>query len=120
MDRVYKLISAKADPDKEGFDQPTRDQAKAELVKLQAGDEENLRIWREMIALSQTQFDTIYSRLGVKFDYTLGESFYNPKLQSVVTDLKVRGLAREREGAIAFFFEDSPQLKAKPALSKNS
>ncbi len=33
-----------------------------------------------MIALSQVQFDTIYARLGVKFDHTLGESFYNPRL----------------------------------------
>ena len=49
-----------------------------ELVKLQSGDEENLGIWREMKRLSQAQFDTIYGRLGVRFDVTLGESFYNP------------------------------------------
>jgi arginyl-tRNA synthetase len=54
------------------------EEAKQELVKLQAGDAENLAIWKEMIRLSQVQFDTIYGRLGVKFDHTLGESFYNP------------------------------------------
>ena len=43
--------------------------ARQELVKLQSGDAENLKIWREMIALSQKQFDEIYSRLGVKFDH---------------------------------------------------
>ena len=56
-----------------------REAARQELVKLQSGDEENLKIWREMIALSQKQFDEIYARLGVKFDHTLGESFYNPR-----------------------------------------
>jgi arginyl-tRNA synthetase len=38
--------------------------ARQELVKLQAGDEENLRLWKEMIALSQTQFDRVYARIG--------------------------------------------------------
>ena len=33
------------------------EEAKAELVKLQAGDAENTAIWQEMIALSQKQFD---------------------------------------------------------------
>src|SRR5207302_7864208 len=74
MERIYRIISAKADPEKPGFDPATRDAARAQLVKLQAGDPENLGIWREMIRLSQNQFDAIYSRLGVKFDYTLGES----------------------------------------------
>lgn len=94
--------------------------SRKELVKLQAGDEENLRIWREMIALSQVQFDTIYARLGVKFDHTLGESFYNPQLQAVVDDLKARGLARESEGATVFPFDDVPQLKDKPAMVQKS
>ena len=60
-------------------------------MKLQAGDEENLGIWREMIRLSQAQFDTIYGRLGVKFDHTLGESFYNPRCRGLVQDLMERG-----------------------------
>jgi arginyl-tRNA synthetase len=111
MERLYKLVSAAC---KEN--EAVLEEARQELVKLQRGDEENLRIWREMIALSQVQFDTIYSWLGVRFDHTLGESFYNPKLQAVVNDLKAKGLARESEGATAIFFEDIPQLKDKPAL----
>jgi arginyl-tRNA synthetase len=74
MERLYKLINAAGESDENG---PGR--SRQELVKLQGGDAENLKIWREMIALSQKQFDEIYSRLGVKFDHTLGESFYNPR-----------------------------------------
>src|SRR5258708_20043392 len=92
------------------------DEARQELVKLQAGDEENLRIWREMIALSQKQFDSIYQRLGVKFDHTLGESFYNPRLQDVVKQLRDKGIARESDGAIVVFFDDIPELNKPPAL----
>ena len=56
MERLYKHVSAacKETP-------ALLEQARQELVKLQGGDEENLRIWRQMIALSQHQFDTIYA-----------------------------------------------------------
>ena len=115
MERLYKKASAecKANP-------AALDEARQELVQLQRGDEENLRIWREMIALSRVQFDTIYQRLGVKFDYTLGESFYHPRLQPLVQTLRDKGIARESEGAMAVFFEDIPQLKEHPALIQKS
>ena len=98
MERLYKVINAECDAN------PARlEEAKSELVKLQAGDAENISIWQEMIRLSQIQFDTIYSRLGVKFDHALGESFYNPWLGEVVADLLTRGIARESEGAVGVF-----------------
>jgi arginyl-tRNA synthetase len=58
--------------------------------------------------------------LGVKFDHTLGESFYNPRLKAIVEELTARGIARESEGAKAIFFEDIPQLKGNPALIQKS
>jgi arginyl-tRNA synthetase len=115
MERLYKKISAEA-----AADSAIREQAKQELVQLQRGDPANLAIWREMIALSQVQFDTIYRRLGVKFDHTLGESFYNPHLQRVIEELCGRGIARESEGALAVFFEEIPALKEQPALIRKS
>jgi len=116
MERIYKLISARCDPDRPGFDHATLESARAELVKLQAGDAENLRIWREMIRLSQAQFDSIYGRLGVKFDYTLGESFYNPQLKATVDDLLQRGIATESRGAKAVFSDGSLPPKEDPFL----
>ena len=102
LERLYKVINAECDA------QPERlEAAKAELVKLQAGDPENTAIWKQMIALSQIQFDAIYGRLGVKFDFALGESFYNPWLGEVVSDLLQRGIARESEGAIGVFSDGS-------------
>jgi arginyl-tRNA synthetase len=115
MERLYKKISAgcKENP-------ALLETARQELVKLQNGDGENLKIWREMIALSQRQFDEIYSRLGVKFDHSLGESFYNPKLKPLVDELLEKKIARESEGAMAIFFENNPQLKDHPALIRKS
>lgn len=111
LERLYKIINTECDAN------PARlEEAKAELVKLQAGDEENLRIWREMVKLSQVQFDTIYGRLGVKFDFALGESFYNPWLGGVVADLLTRGIARESEGAVGVFSDGSLPPKEDPFL----
>ncbi len=111
LERLYKVINAECDAN------PARlEEAKSELVKLQAGDAENIAIWKEMIALSQKQFDEIYGRLGVKFDFELGESFYNPQLDGVVNDLLQRGIARESEGAVGVFSDDSMPPKEDPFL----
>ncbi len=111
LERLYKVINAECDAN------PLRlEEAKSELVKLQAGDAENTAIWKEMIALSQKQFDAIYGRLGVKFDQALGESFYNPWLGEVVNDLLQRGIARESEGAVGVFSDGSLPPKEDPFL----
>jgi arginyl-tRNA synthetase len=111
LERLYKIINAECDAN------PARlEEAKSELVKLQAGDTENISIWKEMIRLSQIQFDTIYSRLGVKFDHALGESFYNPWLGEVVDDLLAKKIARESEGAVGVFSDGSLPPKEDPFL----
>jgi arginyl-tRNA synthetase len=115
MERLYKLVNAAAESDEK-----VREEARQELVKLQNGDAENLKIWREMIVLSQVQFDEIYARLGITFDFTFGESFYNPRLKPLVDELLEKKIARESEGAIAIFFEEKLQLKDKPALIRKS
>ncbi len=111
MERVYKTVNATCK------DSPAiLEQARRELVKLQSGETENLAIWREMIALSQAQFDAVYSRLGVNFDQTLGESFYNPRLKAVVQELRDQGIARESEGAVCVFSDGSLPPKDDPFL----
>ena len=107
LERLYKTVNA---------DESRRDEARAELVKLQAGDEENHAIWQRMIALSQEQFDHVYGRLGVAFDETLGESFYNPHLSGLTEELQEKGIAEESEGAMVVRFPGDQQLADKPAI----
>jgi arginyl-tRNA synthetase len=116
MDRVYRIISPQCDDEKPTYVQATHQAAQLELVKLQQGDAENLSIWKEMIRLSEKQFDEIYGRLGVKFDHTLGESFYNPQLGRIVDELLQRGIARESQGAVAIFSDGSLPQKEDPFL----
>jgi arginyl-tRNA synthetase len=111
MERIYKKVNAqcKEDPG-------VLEAARLELVQLQQGDVENRQIWEEMIKLSQKQFDSVYGRLGIKFDHTFGESFYNPRLQKVVAELMARGIARESEGAKAIFSDGKLPPKEDPFL----
>jgi arginyl-tRNA synthetase len=111
MERLYKLINDRCESD-----ETTLKRARAELVKLQGGDEENLAIWKEMIALSQSQFDEVYARLGVSFDESLGESFYNDRLKAVVEELKEKDIAWESEGAMCVFSDGSLAEKDDPFL----
>ena len=116
MERIYRAISAQCDPDKPGYNAATHEASRQELVKLQQGDGENLALWREMIRLSQKQFDSIYGRLDVKFDCVNGESFYNPRLRQVVDELVSRGIARESEGAKCVFSDGTLPPKEDPFL----
>ncbi len=69
MERLYKLVNSACESDPSVLER-----ARQELVKLQTGDKENLRLWHEMIALSESQFERVYSRLGVQFDYLVPEA----------------------------------------------
>lgn len=114
MERIYKEVSARCREDVSVLEA-----ARQELVKLQAGDSENLGLWREMIRLSQSQFDTIYGRLGIRFDFTLGESFYNDRLKPVVEELRALNIARESDGAICVFSDGTGAPEQDPFLIKD-
>lgn len=74
--------------------------AREETRKLQAGDSENMRLWRKIYSLSMSEFARVAKRLGVRFDVSHGESFYKPFLKGIVDEALRRGLAVKSEGAI--------------------
>jgi arginyl-tRNA synthetase len=98
---IYKKANAAAEAD-----EALREEARQELVKLQAGDKENLAKWKQYSRWSLDHFDAIYERAGVRFDETLGESSYNDMLPGVVEDLTANGLARKSDGAMVIFWDD--------------
>uniref|UniRef100_A0A7C4LMR2 Arginine--tRNA ligase n=1 Tax=Schlesneria paludicola TaxID=360056 RepID=A0A7C4LMR2_9PLAN len=76
-----------------------------ETAKLHAGDPENTRLWREFIPPCLEAIQALYERFGLRFDMTLGESFYQPLLAGIVADLLQRGIAQESAGAVCVFVE---------------
>jgi arginyl-tRNA synthetase len=101
LERIYVESHERSKTDPEWLAQ-----ARAELVKLQQGDEENLALWKKFVALSLEEFDQTYERLGVTFDLVRGESFYNDALPGVVKQLQDLGLAETSEGAQVVKLED--------------
>ncbi|HST29633.1 MAG TPA: arginine--tRNA ligase [Chthoniobacterales bacterium] len=109
--RIYKETNAKSTADP-----AVREACRQELVKLQAGDKENLDIWNECVALSMQDFEHVYELLDIHYDIQCGESFYNDKLPEVVDRLLKSKIAETSEGAVVVFFRDISELADKPCI----
>ncbi len=91
---------------KQRFDEDPQFQeaARKEVVKLQAQDPDTIRAWKLLCDQSRREFQVIYDRLKITLTER-GESFYNPYLADVVTDLKTAGLLVESNGAQCVFID---------------
>lgn len=105
LERLYKLGN-NATPD----GSPELEEARRELVKLQSGDPENVALWKKFSEVSLAAFQQIYDRLGIRFDYNLGESFYNDKVERVYRELEDAKLAEDSEGALVVFHDEHPRF----------
>ena len=87
----------------------------AETAALHAGDPTNRALWEKFLPMCLDELQRMYDRLGVSFDRTLGESFYEDRLAGVVADLTKKGLVRESDGAMCVFLEghDAPLIVQK-------
>lgn len=97
-----------------------RKEARAELVKLQNGDAENLSIWKKVNAVSHASFQEVYDLLGVSFDETLGESFYRDKVETVYDDLDRHDICEESEGALVVFHPEHKRFAKQPFIIRKS
>jgi arginyl-tRNA synthetase len=113
--RIYKTAN-----DLSKSNEVVREACRNELVRLQAGDEENLRIWNKCVALSQQEFEAVYEILDIHYDIQRGESFYNDRLPAVVDRLLKSGVAEISEGAVCVFFPDIPELAERPCIVRKS
>jgi len=111
LDTFYRQARSSFDGD-ETF----RERARRRVVLLQSGDEDTLRLWRLLVAQSVRYFDEVYGKLDVLLtdDDIVGESFYNPLLPAVVTDLAALGLLVESEGALCVFPEGFVNRQGQP------
>lgn len=113
--RLYRLVNAL-----ESEDQSVGRAVRAELVKLQQGDEENLGIWKTAVEVSWRDLEKLYALLDIRFDERLGESFYRDRLDPLVNRLLEEGIAEMSEGAVCVFFRDHPSPADKPCLIRKS
>lgn len=97
------------------FDEDEIFQTKARkaVVKLQAGDPESRQAWQLLCEQSRQEFQIIYDLLNIRLEER-GESFYNPFLSDVITDLDRLGLLVESDGAKCVFLEGFTNQEGNP------
>ncbi len=84
---------------------------------LEAGDPEAKQLWEKIIKWSFVEFQRMYDILGVEFDVTYGESFYEPFLQSTVDRLK-KSFRVGSDGERVLDSEGNPQPVATSSKSE--
>ncbi len=94
LNRIYVKFHSEAEKDPS-----LNDEARHWLVKMEDGDKEALDLWRWFNEISMIEFERIYKRLNIKFDYYTGESFYNDKINNVLKELEEKGILEESNKA---------------------
>ncbi|MCQ4257370.1 arginine--tRNA ligase [Stutzerimonas stutzeri] len=103
---------------KQRFDESTEfaERARELVVKLQAGDADCLRLWKQFNEVSLSHCQKVYDRLNVKLTPAdvKGESAYNADLADIVESLNVKGLLSESNGAHCVFLDEFKNAEGNP------
>lgn len=85
-------------------------ESRLETARLHQGDPDNLELWKRFLPECLQMLQSVYDRLDIHFDETLGESFYQPRLGATVSKLQASGHAELSDGAVCVFVEgnDAP------------
>jgi len=112
LDELYKKARAEFDSDPAFADRSRR-----RVVALQAGDEDTLVVWKDIVAESEYAFDAVYARLGVGISSadSAGESSYNAVLAQVAQQLEDDGVAVVSDGALVVLSEEVKGRDGDPA-----
>ena len=103
LEKFYQAAKIRFDED-ESFAK----QARENVVRLQAGDAEFLKLWKQFTDTSLSHCEAIYKDLNVKLsrDDVMPESAYNDDLPKVVADLEKQGMLTKDQGAQCVFMDE--------------
>ncbi len=93
------------------------DTARAYVVKLQSGDANCLKLWKQFIDVSIAHNSEIYKQLnvGLTAEHIKPESTYNSDLEWIVKDLENKHLAVESDGAKVVFLDELADKNGDPS-----
>jgi arginyl-tRNA synthetase len=100
LDSFYKQARQRFDSDP-----AFAEEARATVVRLQAGGQTEMDLWKQIVDKSRLHFQAIYEQMGIGLTVAeeRGESTYNSMLAENVAELKSRGIAQESNGATVIF-----------------
>ncbi|MFS0658652.1 arginine--tRNA ligase [Niallia alba] len=108
--KLYVLFHEKAEEDPS-----LNEEGRKWFNYLEQGNEKALQLWEWFRKESLQEFNKIYALLGITFDSSDGEAFFNDKMDGVVDLLKEKELLVDSEGAQVVELEGFP-----PCLIKKS
>ncbi len=111
LNELYQLAKARFDTEPD-----FKERARRRVVSLQAGEEQSLALWRQLIDESVRHMNDVYAMMGVllRDEDIVPESFYNPRLPVVVEDLRSAGVLFESQGAQVTFPEGFKNKEGDP------
>ena len=95
---------------KEAEKDPEKNREAAALFKkLEMGDQNLTKLWKNFVQISLKDYDRYWEMLNIKHDLILGESFYKDLTADVQKRLQDKNLLKESEGAqVVFLGENHP------------
>jgi len=113
LENFYREAKVRFD-EEEGF----ADRARADVVKLQSGDETCAKLWQQFIDISITHSEEIYDKLNVSLKRSdiMGESAYNDDLSAVIDELMAGEIAEESQGAKVVFIDEMANKDGEPSV----
>lgn len=115
---IPELLKLYVRVNQEAEDDPSlRDQARDWFRKLEAGEDEALRLWTYFREVSLSEFNRVYKMLDIDFDSWKGEAFYSDKMDEVVKDLEDAKLLVPSDNAMIV---DLEKYSMPPMLVKKS
>jgi len=113
LENFYREAKIRFD-EEEGF----ADRARADVVKLQSGDEHCAKLWQQFIDISITHSEEIYTKLNVSLKRSdiMGESAYNDDLSVVIDELMAKEIAVEDQGAKVVFIDEMANKDGEPSV----
>jgi len=113
LENFYREAKVRFD-EEEGF----ADRARADVVKLQSGDEACAKLWQQFIDISISHSEEIYEKLNVSLKRSdiMGESAYNDDLNNVIDELMANEIAVEDQGAKVVFINEMANKDGEPSV----
>ncbi len=111
-DPVQSLVEVYAKFNSDAKEDPAlMDSARSWFKRLEDGDIWARETWQRLIDITLIEFATTYKRLGVSFDTTHGESYFEPMLSDVVKEALDKKVAHiEPGGAVVVDFGEESNL----------
>jgi arginyl-tRNA synthetase len=92
-------------------DPALEEEARRWSLALEQGDPTARALWQWCVDLSLRAAQRNYDRLGIRFDYAYGESFYEPMLPGVIEEaLRSEAAFRDVDGAVVAELDKLPRF----------